>query len=102
MEAGTSGSGMHVCGIGTSSWTGPAWSAVGNSDHVVRLVDVMAEPRAFYTVTERCESTIMAKISAMPELWALESQRMLKEMLHGVQACRALESLWSATHYCMQ
>lgn len=64
-----------------------AWSAVRGGDHVVRLVAAIAEPRAFFIVTERCESTVIAKISAVPELWARESRRMLGEMLRGVQAC---------------
>lgn len=64
-----------------------AWSAVGSSDHVVRLVTAMAERRLFFIVMERCECTIVEKIEAMPELWALQSQRILKEMLLGVQAC---------------
>lgn len=63
------------------------WSAVGSSDYVVRLVEAFAEARVSFIVMERCESTIMGKISAVPELWAAESRRMLKEMLLGVQAC---------------
>jgi len=64
-----------------------AWSAVQGSRHVVGLVSAMVVRRSVFMVMERCETSILGKVSESPRFWPLESQRVLKEMLLGVQAC---------------
>jgi serine/threonine protein kinase len=64
-----------------------SWSAVQGSEHVVSLVSAMVEGPRVFMVMERCEIDITSKVAESPCFWALESQRVLKEMLLGVQAC---------------
>jgi len=64
-----------------------SWSAVQGNKHVVNLVSAMVEEHRVFMVMERCESNILHKVSESPTFWALESRRVLKEMLLGVQAC---------------
>jgi serine/threonine protein kinase len=70
-----------------------AWSAVQGSKHVVRLVSAMAEGRRVFMVMERCEGSILTRVfdRESPGFWALESRRVLKEMLLGVQACHCAD-----------
>jgi serine/threonine protein kinase len=63
------------------------WSAVQGSKHVVNLVSAILEKRLVYMVMERCENSILRKVTESPVFWAQESRRVLKEMLLGVQAC---------------
>jgi serine/threonine protein kinase len=64
-----------------------SWSAVQGSKHVVNLVSAMVEEHQVFMVMERCESNVARKYYGEPGFWALESRRVLKEMLLGVQAC---------------
>ncbi|CAK0791951.1 unnamed protein product, partial [Prorocentrum cordatum] len=68
-----------------------AWSAVNGHKHVVGFVSAMVEGNRVFMVMERCETSIIHKVSNSPGFWVVESRRVMKEMLLGVQACHLVD-----------